>query len=207
MAPEVALGKPYNAKCDTYSFSVLLWEMLALKTPYECYTLKLLKERVFSSMEKRPLVPPQWPASLHTLLQKGWTSNIVDRYSMMQVETVLRKELEARYDMNDDCLRHDRRRSTFVFKSSSVTSTTRESNTQPSSKNAATALTTLQLKMKECDDLCMSDSEDEPDDDNNHHDEPSVAQKTTANDTLKAWVKDDASDNPTTADNSVSVEC
>lgn len=34
MAPEVALGKPYNLKVDVFSFGILLWQMLSLKTPF-----------------------------------------------------------------------------------------------------------------------------------------------------------------------------
>ena len=34
MAPEVALRKPYNLPCDTYSFGLLLFEIIALKPPY-----------------------------------------------------------------------------------------------------------------------------------------------------------------------------
>jgi serine/threonine protein kinase len=35
MAPEVANAKPYNATCDSYSFAILLWEMVSLQVPYE----------------------------------------------------------------------------------------------------------------------------------------------------------------------------
>ena len=30
MAPEVALGEPYNLSADIYSFAILLWELVAL---------------------------------------------------------------------------------------------------------------------------------------------------------------------------------
>jgi serine/threonine protein kinase len=42
MAPETALNKPYNASCDTYSFCILLWQMLMLKTPFELYSAKAM---------------------------------------------------------------------------------------------------------------------------------------------------------------------
>ena len=45
MAPEVANGKPYNATCDSYSFSILLWQILSMKAPYELYTPTALREK------------------------------------------------------------------------------------------------------------------------------------------------------------------
>ena len=35
MCPEVALHKPYNEKCDVYSFGILLWEMASGKLPFK----------------------------------------------------------------------------------------------------------------------------------------------------------------------------
>jgi serine/threonine protein kinase len=35
MSPEVALRKPYNGKADVYSFGMILWEMAALRKPFE----------------------------------------------------------------------------------------------------------------------------------------------------------------------------
>ena len=34
MAPEVILHKPYNYKCDVYSYGVLLWEVLHRQVPF-----------------------------------------------------------------------------------------------------------------------------------------------------------------------------
>ena len=116
MAPEVALGKPYNGTCDTYSFCVLLWEMLALKTPFECYTLKLLKTRVWGSEEKRPQIDEHWPTKIKLLLKKGWSPDWTNRFNMDQVEGILREECVRVRDGNEDGLEHQRRRSTFVFR-------------------------------------------------------------------------------------------
>jgi serine/threonine protein kinase len=61
MAPEVANSKPYNATCDVYSFAILLWEIVALKTPFEQYTPQSLRERVFNKLHKRPPIDESWP--------------------------------------------------------------------------------------------------------------------------------------------------
>src|SRR5688500_1531551 len=34
MAPEVALGQPYDERVDVYSFCILAWQMFALETPF-----------------------------------------------------------------------------------------------------------------------------------------------------------------------------
>lgn len=34
MAPEVALGEPYNLSADIYSFAILFWELVSLEKAY-----------------------------------------------------------------------------------------------------------------------------------------------------------------------------
>ena len=70
MAPEVAATKPYNHKCDIFSFSILLWRIMALKMPFAEYEsdLRLFWEEVHldGGPNKRPEIPPAaagggWP--------------------------------------------------------------------------------------------------------------------------------------------------
>ncbi len=35
MAPEVALGQPYDESADVFSFSLVAWEMLHLRKPFD----------------------------------------------------------------------------------------------------------------------------------------------------------------------------
>ena len=113
---EVALGKPYNGTCDTYSFCLVLWQMLALTTPFELYTIKRLKERVWSAQEKRPLVGDTWSANIKLLLKKGWANDLNTRFTMAQVEGILKKECIRVRGGDANGLEHHRRRSTFVFR-------------------------------------------------------------------------------------------
>lgn len=113
---EVALEKPYNEKCDVYSFCILLWEILSLKRPFELYTIKLLKKRVYGEECKRPFVQESWTAPIKRLLKRGWANNPEERYTMKQVEEILRKESVRVRDGIEDGLEHQRRRSTFVFR-------------------------------------------------------------------------------------------
>jgi serine/threonine protein kinase len=40
MAPEVALGRPYNEKCDIFSFGILLYEIMSLRPPFSMAIMK-----------------------------------------------------------------------------------------------------------------------------------------------------------------------
>jgi len=114
MAPEVALGKPYNGTCDTYSFCILLWEMLSLTLPFELYTLSKLKQRVYGKEQKRPFLQEGWPGAIQQLLEEGWAADPKQRPTMVQVETRMRKEcIQLRGSAQG--LEHKRRRSTHVY--------------------------------------------------------------------------------------------
>ena len=118
MSPEVALDKSYNESCDSYSFCMLLWEMLALKTPFELYSMKSFVTRVWQSPHKRPPLDEAWPRSLQLLLQRGWHPVLTQRPPMKSVVETLRKEvIQCREDADQrwglDVLAE--RRSTHVF--------------------------------------------------------------------------------------------
>ena len=115
MAPEVGLEQPYNGTCDSYSFAIMLWEMLALHAPYELYTIRNLKTKVWQG-GKRPGLKEEWPVSLKLLLKHSWDESIADRLSMEQVEENLRKEAARCRGGDEAGFEHQRRRSTFVFR-------------------------------------------------------------------------------------------
>jgi serine/threonine protein kinase len=53
IAPEVTLGRPYNKKCDVFSFTILLYEIVSLKQPYNLGTKKDYFRKVVQG-EKQP---------------------------------------------------------------------------------------------------------------------------------------------------------
>ena len=91
MAPEVFLGKPYNELVDVYSFSILLWEILQLETPYEGYTMNMLTKKVLEG-GARPKCDPKWSTPILELLRKGW-GDISQRPTTMEVMAVLSDEM------------------------------------------------------------------------------------------------------------------
>jgi len=116
MAPEVAMGKPYNEKCDVYSFAILFWQMMALATPYAAYTSKSFRERVHVENGKKPQINPTWGAACRLLLSRGFSDDLQSRYTMKAMTLNLKKEIVALRDGNESGLEHQKRRSTFVYR-------------------------------------------------------------------------------------------
>lgn len=94
MAVEVIRKHPYNCKVDVFSFSILLWELMALCKPYDGLVGQQVKECV-SVFGERPAIPRTWPTNLRRIMRRGWTENIVDRPFMTEVKDVLIKLKEA----------------------------------------------------------------------------------------------------------------
>lgn len=94
MAVEVIRKHPYNVKADVFSFSILLWELMALCKPYDGLVGQQVKECV-SVFGERPAIPRTWPTNLRRILRRGWTEAIVDRPHINEVKEVLVKLHEA----------------------------------------------------------------------------------------------------------------
>ena len=96
MAPEVALYKPYNETADVFSFSILLWQMSALETPYEGFSVNLFTKKVIEG-GVRPTVQDKWGPSICTML-RGAFSSTPKRPSMSEVCETLRDEINKLSD-------------------------------------------------------------------------------------------------------------
>jgi len=94
MAVEVIRKHPYNVKADVFSFSILLWEIMALCKPYDGLVGQQVKECV-SVFGERPAIPRTWPTTLRRILRRGWCENLLDRPFISEVKEVLSKLHEA----------------------------------------------------------------------------------------------------------------
>jgi serine/threonine protein kinase len=113
---EVAMAQPYNQSCDVYSFAILFWQMYSCQTPFELYTMKSLKTRVWNGEHKRPFVQESWPVPIKSLLRRAWSNEIKERPDFTHIYKILRDECVRVREGNDAGLEHNRRRSTFVFR-------------------------------------------------------------------------------------------
>jgi hypothetical protein len=92
MSPEVGNGWPYNFKADSYSFTILLWEMLALEMPFAAYTAQEIVNMV-RKWGERPKLKEEWSVRLKEGMQNGWDSNFRKRPTMKDFEVMLELEL------------------------------------------------------------------------------------------------------------------
>ena len=91
MAPEAALGKPYNENADVYSLSILAWQILKLETPYATFSMNMLRRTIYEK-GARPVCDPKWSGIVTNLLQKSWAAP-EKRPTMAQVVDKIENEL------------------------------------------------------------------------------------------------------------------
>lgn len=89
MAPEVALSKPYNHKSELYSYAIVVWEMVALKRPYDTITPESFQQRVCSDIERPKLNTKKWNPALCSLLERCWTPDFTKRPEFKEVVDVM----------------------------------------------------------------------------------------------------------------------
>ena len=95
MAPEMAKYEPYNENVDVYAFSILLWEMCFLETPFLGFsTLRHKREVILGG--KRPIIKQNWNPNLEILMSSCWSETISDRPSFKEVIIALRNEIGMR---------------------------------------------------------------------------------------------------------------
>lgn len=88
MAPEVLDGKPYNRKCDIYSFGICLWEIYCCDMPYADLSFAEVSSAVVHK-NLRPSIPKCCPSSFSSILKKCWDGNPEKRPEMEEVVKLL----------------------------------------------------------------------------------------------------------------------
>lgn len=88
MAPEVLDGKPYNRKCDVYSFGICLWEIYCCDMPYPDLSFAEVSSAVVRQ-NLRPDIPRCCPSSLASIMKKCWDANPEKRPEMDEVVGLL----------------------------------------------------------------------------------------------------------------------
>ena len=79
MPPECLSMDEYNLKADTYTFALVLWEMLSTQTPYaHARKRKQLIEHVVKE-NRRPTIHGSWPQSIQRMLKSSFGADPENR--------------------------------------------------------------------------------------------------------------------------------
>lgn len=81
MSPETAKSEHYNLKADVYSWSMVFYEMMALKKPFADFSRDAHKELV-CELGNRPAMNDEWHFLIQDLLERSWSQDIKERPSM-----------------------------------------------------------------------------------------------------------------------------
>ncbi|XP_046883869.1 mitogen-activated protein kinase kinase kinase 20-like [Hypomesus transpacificus] len=84
MAPEVIQSLPVSETCDTYSYGVVLWEMLTREVPFKGFEGLQVAWLVVEKQE-RLTIPSSCPASFADLMKKCWQAEPKERPMFKQV--------------------------------------------------------------------------------------------------------------------------
>ena len=98
MAPEVARMETYDTKCDVFSFSILLWEILALRQAFKGMTATTFMEKVVIE-HGRLIVPKTFPPLTRLMIPEAWDPDPAKRPDMKRVALLIRGDLN---DMTTD---------------------------------------------------------------------------------------------------------
>lgn len=92
MAPEVAREMPYNLSADVYSFSIIMFQILALEVPFDKFRDRdtFIEQVVIHG--KRPKAKRGWSKPLHNALKLCWSEDIRTRLTMTEILQILENE-------------------------------------------------------------------------------------------------------------------
>ena len=89
---KVGLRRPYNMKADVYSWSMVMWYIMALEPPMGLYTPRMFIDKVFKK-GTRPATNVKWPQGLCRLMKECWDNNIFQRPTFVEIMKALRDEM------------------------------------------------------------------------------------------------------------------
>jgi len=92
MAPEVALGKPYGTPADIFSFAILFWQILNLRTPFSSLNTEMHGRHVYIK-EKRLHISSSWPSQVKKLVKECWSHKACDRPPASRFSNSMKSEV------------------------------------------------------------------------------------------------------------------
>ena len=94
MAPEVALSQPYNHKAEVFSFTSLLYHVMALEKPFaRMDPAMFVAEACLKG--KRCALNKAWPTEMRSLMTSGWAAEPEGRPEFLAVVVALERILSC----------------------------------------------------------------------------------------------------------------
>ena len=90
MAPEVFSSKGvYGLSADVYSLSLVIWQMLSLKIPFDGLSLEDHEVKVYQKGQRPKLRHSKWPEPVTLLIRDGWHTDPSCRPSMNMIFDII----------------------------------------------------------------------------------------------------------------------
>eukprot|EP00053_Salpingoeca_punica_P015905 m.147616 g.147616 ORF g.147616 m.147616 type:complete len:1001 (+) comp16829_c1_seq5:625-3627(+) len=91
MAPEIIQSQPSDEKCDVYSYSIVLWELVTRLTPWAGMEPAQIMFAVVA-YSRRPPIPDHCPPFFKNLMEQCWTQNPTNRLRFHEIYEILKNE-------------------------------------------------------------------------------------------------------------------
>eukprot|EP01125_Pyxidicula_operculata_P010738 TRINITY_DN3534_c0_g1_i1.p1 TRINITY_DN3534_c0_g1~~TRINITY_DN3534_c0_g1_i1.p1 ORF type:complete len:682 (+),score=70.27 TRINITY_DN3534_c0_g1_i1:21-2066(+) len=88
MAPEVADARPYDNKADSYSFALVLWQLVTGKSPYANLDATNFTFQI-SNQKYREKIPTDIDPTIQKLIADGWDPDPNKRPDMTEILNIL----------------------------------------------------------------------------------------------------------------------
>jgi len=86
----------YGLPIDVYSFSIVLWEMISLRIPFDHLSPYEHAVYAFGKKQRPKLRSFRWPEEIKSIIREGWCNNPPRRPKMNEICDRIRAFLESR---------------------------------------------------------------------------------------------------------------
>ena len=105
LSPEIIEGRPYSFKSDIWSLGVLLYELCALRPPFEGSSMHFLSMQIVRG--RYPALPAQFSRELRTLVSQMLVVEVRNRIAINQIlkQPIISKRIKQ--FLNDNTFKHE----------------------------------------------------------------------------------------------------
>ncbi len=94
MAPEVAQGSNYNEKAEVYSWSLIMWQLIEQRRPFEGKDPAFMRDRVFERGWRDSQSEGLYPFGLDDLILRCWSGDCDQRPSFDEIVKSMERILD-----------------------------------------------------------------------------------------------------------------